>query len=67
MASVTIRQQIRATSVTFVCGPHYLPEQTANTLKAREELNEKAEDDIYLPAATKPSSFCQEQKQSNKN
>lgn len=39
-------------------------EQTANILKARIEQNDKAEDEAYLPAATMPSSFCQEWKES---
>lgn len=34
---------------------------------ARTEQNDKAEDEVYLPAATKTSSFCQERKESNKN
>lgn len=42
-------------------------EQTANTLKARIQQNDKAEDEVYLPTATRPSSFCQEWKESNKH
>lgn len=55
------------TSVTFVYGLNYLPEQTANKLKARVEQNGVAEDGIYLPSARMRSSFCQERKESNKN
>lgn len=35
--------------------------------KTGGKKKDKTEDDVYLPAATKPSSFCQERKENNKN